>query len=83
MIPVGTSADTRNSVSHAGEAAAGSFLSRVTSTLVVLGTAVSVLSAGENPQQAFAKNWEGRTVVLRRDQADPLIVLIESPEDRR
>jgi hypothetical protein len=43
----------------------GSFLSRVTSALVILATAVSVLSA-ENPQQAFAKNWEGRTVVLKQ-----------------
>jgi hypothetical protein len=44
----------------------GSFLSRVTSALVVLASAVSVLSAGENAQQAFAKNWEGRTVVLKQ-----------------
>jgi hypothetical protein len=66
LIPVDASADTKNSMSHPGEAAVGGFLSRVTSTLVVLGTAVSVLSAGENPQQAFAKNWEGRTVVLKQ-----------------
>jgi hypothetical protein len=44
----------------------GSFLSRVTSALAVVAIAVSVLSAGENPQQAFAKNWEGRTVVLKQ-----------------
>ena len=43
-----------------------SFSSRVTAALAVLATAVSVLSAGENPQQAFAKNWEGRTVVLKQ-----------------
>jgi hypothetical protein len=43
-----------------------SFLSRVPSALAVLATAVSVLSAGENPQQAFAKNWEGRVVVLKQ-----------------
>ena len=44
----------------------GSFLSRVTSALAVVAIAVSVLSAGENPQQALAKNWEGRTVVLKQ-----------------
>jgi len=44
----------------------GSFSGRVTSALVILATAVSVLSAGENPQQAFAKDWEGRTVVLKQ-----------------
>jgi hypothetical protein len=38
----------------------------VTSALVVLASAGSVLSAGENAQQAFAKNWEGRTVVLKQ-----------------
>jgi hypothetical protein len=38
----------------------------VTAALAVLATAVSVLFAGENPQQAFAKNWEGRTVVLKQ-----------------
>ena len=56
----------------------GSILSRVTSALVVLATAVSVLSAGENPQQAFAKNWEGRTVVLKL----PLYTLVYDERSR-
>jgi hypothetical protein len=60
------------------EDAVGSFLSRVTSALVVLATAASVLSAGENPQQAFAKNWEGRTVVLKQ----PLYTLIYDERSR-
>jgi hypothetical protein len=56
----------------------GSFSSRVTSALVVLATAVTVLSAGENPQQAFAKTWEGRTVVLKR----PLYTLVYDERSR-
>jgi len=56
----------------------GSFLSRVTSALAVVFTALSVLSAGENPQQAFAKNWEGRTVVLKR----PLYTLVYDERSR-
>jgi hypothetical protein len=50
----------------------------VTSALVVLATAVSVLSAGENPQQAFTKNWEGRTVVLKL----PLYTLVYDERSR-
>jgi hypothetical protein len=53
-------------VSNPVEAEMGTPSIRVTSALVILATAVSVLSAGENPQQAFAKNWEGRTVVLKQ-----------------
>jgi hypothetical protein len=60
------------------EDAVGRFSSRVTSTLVVLATAVSALSAGENAQQAFAKNWEGRTVVLKQ----PLYTLIYDERSR-
>jgi hypothetical protein len=56
----------------------GSFSSRVTSALVVLATAVTVLSAGENPQQAFAKDWEGRTVVLKQ----PLYTLVYDERSR-
>jgi len=56
----------------------GSFSSRVTSALVVLATAVTVLSAGENPQQALAKNWEGRTVVLKQ----PLYTLVYDERSR-
>jgi hypothetical protein len=56
----------------------GSFSSRVISTLVVLATAVSVLSAGENAQQSFAKNWEGRTVVLKQ----PLYTLVYDERSR-
>ena len=56
----------------------GSFSSRVTSALVVLATAVTVLSAGENPQQAFAKNWEGRTVVVKQ----PLYTLVYDERSR-
>ena len=48
------------------------------STLVVLATAVSVLSAGENAQQSFAKNWEGRTVVLKQ----PLYTLVYDERSR-
>ena len=66
LILSGPHADTKNSVSHPGEAVVGNFLNRGTSALAVVATAVSVLSAGENPQQAFAKNWEGRTVVLKQ-----------------
>jgi len=50
----------------------------VISTLVVLATAVSVLSAGENAQQSFAKNWEGRTVVLKQ----PLYTLVYDERSR-
>ena len=56
----------------------GSFSSRVISTLVVLATAVSVLSAGENAQQSFAKNWEGRTVVRKQ----PLYTLVYDERSR-
>jgi hypothetical protein len=56
----------------------GSLSSRVTSALVVLATAVTVLSAGENPQQALAKNWEGRTVVLKQ----PLYTLVYDERSR-
>ena len=56
----------------------GSFVSRVASALAVVATAVSVVSAGENPQQAFAKNWEGRTVVLKQ----PLYTLVYDERSR-
>jgi len=75
---VGSSADTKKGVSDTWEAAVGSFSSRVTSALVVLATAVTVLSAGENPQQAFAKTWEGRTVVLKL----PLYTLVYDERSR-
>lgn len=39
---------------------------RATSASLVLATAVSVLSAAERSQEAFAKSWEGRTVVLKQ-----------------
>jgi hypothetical protein len=39
---------------------------RVTLASFVLATAVPILAAAENPQQAFAKNWEGKTVVLKQ-----------------
>ena len=39
---------------------------RMTLAFMVLATAVSAVAAAENPQQAFAKNWEGRTVVLKQ-----------------
>jgi len=39
---------------------------RVTLAFTVLATAVSAVATAENPQQAFAKNWEGRTVVLKQ-----------------
>src|SRR6185295_141702 len=51
---------------------------RVTSALVVLATAGSVLSAGENPQQAFARSWEGRTVVFKQ----PLYTLVYDERSR-
>ncbi len=56
----------------------GSFLSRAISALVVLATAVSVLSAGENAQQSFVKKWEGRTVVLKQ----PLYTLVYDERSR-
>jgi len=60
------------------EAAVGNLSSRVTAALVVLATSGSALSAGENPQQAFAKNWEGRTVVLKQ----PLYTLVYDERSR-
>jgi hypothetical protein len=51
---------------------------RVTMAFAVLATAVSAVAAAENPQQAFAKNWEGRTVVLKQ----PLYTLVYDERSR-
>jgi hypothetical protein len=64
-MPFEAHADIENSVSYR-EATVERLFHRMTLAFLVLATAVSVLSAGENPQQAFAKNWEGRTVVLKQ-----------------
>lgn len=39
---------------------------RVTLAFIVLAAAVSAVAAAESPQQAFARSWEGRTVVLKQ-----------------
>ena len=39
---------------------------RVTLAFIVLIAGVSALAAAESPQQAFARSWEGRTVVLKQ-----------------
>ena len=51
---------------------------RMTLAFMVLATAVSAVAAAENPQQAFAKNWEGRTVVLKQ----PLYTLVYDERSR-
>jgi hypothetical protein len=38
----------------------------VTLAFIVLAAAASALAAAESPQQAFARSWEGRTVVLKQ-----------------
>jgi len=39
---------------------------RVTLALIVLAAGVSAVAAADSPQQAFARSWEGRTVVLKQ-----------------
>jgi hypothetical protein len=38
----------------------------VTLALIVLAAGVSAVAAADSPQQAFARSWEGRTVVLKQ-----------------
>jgi len=51
---------------------------RIALAFVALGTAVAALTAAENPQQAFARRWEGRTVVVRQ----PLYTLVYKERNR-
>lgn len=51
---------------------------RVTLAFIVLAAAVSALAAAESPQQAFARSWEGRTVVLKQ----PLYTLVYDERSR-
>ena len=51
---------------------------RVTLTFIVLAAAVSALAAADSPQQAFARSWEGRTVVLKQ----PLYTLVYDERSR-
>ena len=51
---------------------------RMTLAFIVLAAAVSALAAAESPQQAFARSWEGRTVVLKQ----PLYTLVYDERSR-
>lgn len=52
--------------------------SLVTLAFTVVAAAVSVLAAAQSPQQAFARRWEGRTVVLKQ----PLYTLVYDERSR-
>lgn len=43
-----------------------SFRCRLAAPVFALASAVSVLTAAERPQQAFAKDWEGKHVVVKQ-----------------
>jgi hypothetical protein len=51
---------------------------RVTLAFIVLAAAGSALAAAESPQQAFARTWEGRTVVLKQ----PMYTLVYDERSR-
>jgi hypothetical protein len=51
---------------------------RMTLAFFVLAAAVSALAAADSPQQAFARSWEGRTVVLKQ----PLYTLVYDERSR-
>jgi hypothetical protein len=78
LIPIATSADTENSVSYPREVAVERLFHRVTLAFTVLATAVSAVAAAENPQQAFARSWEGKAVVLKQ----PLYTLVYDERNR-
>lgn len=51
---------------------------RMTPVFITFATAVSVLTAAESPQKAFARSWEGRGVVLKQ----PLYTLVYDERNR-
>lgn len=67
-----------NSVNYPPEAVLQRRSHRVTLAFIVVAAAVSALAAAESPQQAFARSWEGRTVVLKQ----PLYTLVYDERSR-